>query len=274
MTDEGAAPGSDPAVDAVEALRKENLRSQRRIRQLEATLAGLEQLRDTNARLLDRLMADLEVERRRSHELLLNVLPQPIIDRLNAGERLIADRYDDVAIIFSDFVDFTRISTRLSAPTLVADLNALFSSFDAACEAFGVEKIKTIGDAYFAAAGLPASAVEPSPSATDPVTAAADLALAMRDAVHRAGDPWRIRIGIHVGEVMAGVIGTRKYVYDLWGDAVNVASRLESTAPPGEVQVSAAVATALGAAFVLEPHGPVELKGKGATDTWLLLGRR
>jgi adenylate cyclase len=96
----------------------------------------------------------------------------------------------------------------------------------------------------------------------------------MRAAVAAVGDPWQIRIGIHVGEVMAGVIGTRKYVYDLWGDAVNVASRLESTAPPGAVQVSAAVAAALDDSFVLEPHGPVELKGKGATETWLLLRRR
>ena len=150
----------------------------------------------------------------------------------------------------------------------------LFSTFDSACEAFGVEKIKTIGDAYFAAAGLPATAVEPTAAAADPVVAAADLALAMRDSVIRTGEPWQVRIGIHVGEVMAGVIGTRKYVYDLWGDAVNLASRLESTAPPGKIQVSPAVAAALGDAFVVEAHGQVELKGKGATESWLLAARR
>jgi hypothetical protein len=130
-------PGS-PGGDPVDLLRKDNLRSARRIRQLEATLTQLEAIRDTNARLLDRLMADLETERRRSHDLLLNVLPQPIIDRLNAGERLIADRYDDVAIVFSDFVGFTGISARLPAATLVADLNGLFSTFDSACGTFGV----------------------------------------------------------------------------------------------------------------------------------------
>ena len=231
----------------------------------------LEQIRDTNARLLDRLMLELETERARSHQLLLNVLPQAIIDRLNAGEQSIADRHDGVAIVFSDFVGFTAISGRLPPARLVADLNGLFSTFDAACDTFGVEKIKTIGDAYFAAAGLPA--MGGSGTGHGPVIAAADLALAMRDAVKAAGEPWQVRIGLHVGPVMAGVIGTRKYVYDLWGDAVNVASRLESTAPPGQIHVSGAVASALGAEFRLEAHGPVELKGKGATDTWILHGR-
>ena len=283
MTAEAGDAAREEAAGKASAdvLRKENLRSARRIRQLEETLTQLEQIRDTNARLLDRLMADLETEQRRSHELLLNVLPQPIIDRLNAGERLIADRHDDVAIVFSDLVGFTGISARLPPATLVADLNGLFSTFDAACEAFGVEKIKTIGDAYLAAAGLPGMPDRPVRAGGDPVgaadhrpvVAAAELALEMRDAVERAGDPWQIRIGIHVGEVMAGVIGTRQWVYDLWGDAVNVASRLESTAPPGHVQVSAAAAEVLRDGFLLDPHGPVELKGKGPTQTWLLTGR-
>ena len=258
-------------TDELESLRKEHLRSVRRIRQLEETLSQLEQIRDTNARLLDRLMLELNAERTRSHELLLNVLPQVIIDRLNAGERRIADRYDGVAIVFSDFVGFTAISGRLSPARLVEDLNGLFSTFDAACDAFGVEKIKTIGDAYFAAAGLPG--MGGGGTGDRPVEAAADLALAMRDGVRAAGEPWQVRIGVHVGPVMAGIIGTRKYVYDLWGDAVNVASRLESTAPTGQIQVSGAVASALGAGFRLESHGPVELKGKGATETWILHGR-
>jgi adenylate cyclase len=250
-----------------ERLRKESLRFERRVRQLEATLHQLEQIRDTNARLLDRLMRELEVERRRSHDLLLNVLPQPIIDRLNAGEKVIADRHDDVAVVFSDFVGFTEVSARTPAATLVSELNAIFSRFDASCETLGVEKIKTIGDAYMAAAGL-------AGGPGDHVASAADLALAMRDAVREAGDAWRVRIGLHRGPVVAGVIGTRKFVYDLWGDAVNMASRLETTAPPDGIQVSEAVAAALGDAFELEPRGPVELKGKGSTQTYLLLGRK
>ncbi len=239
----------------------------RRVSQLEATLSQVEQIRDTNARLLDRLMGELEVERARSHELLLNVLPQAIIDRLNAGERLIADRYDDVAVVFSDFVGFTEISARLPVATVVTDLNALFSAFDAACQTLGVEKIKTIGDAYMAAAGLPGSAARH-------VQAAADLTLAMRSAVAAAGAPWQIRIGLHRGPVVAGVIGTTKFAYDLWGDAVNVASRLETTAPVGRIQVSVEVARALETDFELEPRGNVELKGKGTTEAYLLVGRK
>jgi adenylate cyclase len=261
---DGAAAASDPTP---EQLRKESARLARRIGQLEATLLGVEQIRDTNARLLDRLRGELEAERARSERLLLNVLPQPIIDRLNAGEGLIADRYDDVAVVFSDFVGFTEISARLPAADLVASLNELFSAFDAACVELGVEKIKTIGDAYMAAAGLPGTN-------SAHTSAAADLALAMRAAVDAAGPPWQVRIGLHAGPVIAGVIGTSKFVYDLWGDAVNTASRLETSAPPGRIQVSAAVAAALAPSFDLEPRGPIELKGKGATDAWFLNGRR
>ena len=263
MTDE-------PTIDAeprVDDLRKENARLTRRVARVEATLREVEQIRDTNARLLDRIRGELDAERRRSHDLLLNVLPQSIIDRLGAGEGTIADRHEDVAVIFSDFVGFTEISSRLPVATVVSALNTMFSAFDASCATLGVEKIKTIGDAYMAAAGLPGTR-------GDHIGAAADLALAMQAAVATAGDPWQVRIGIHRGPVVAGVIGTSKFVYDLWGDAVNVASRLETTAPPGRIQVSKAVATALGDAFELEPRGPIELKGKGSTEAFFLLGRR
>jgi guanylate cyclase len=252
-------PPADPA--------KENLRLARRVGRLETQLALLEDIRDTNAKLLDRLMGELDQERRRSHDLLLNVLPQPIIDRLNAGEALIADRYDDVAVVFSDFVGFTALSSRTPVTSLVADLNALFSRFDAACQEFGVEKIKTIGDAYLAAAGLPGTRA-------DHLVAAAELALAMRDAVRAAGGEWKVRIGIHAGPVVAGVLGHRKFVYDLWGDTVNVASRLETTSEPDHIQVSEAVAVGLRDRFDLESRGPVELKGKGATAAYFLLGKR
>jgi adenylate cyclase len=222
-------PTIEPAIEpdlAAALLRKENARFARRISQLDATLQQVEQIRDTNARLLKRIMADLEIEQARSHDLLLNVLPQSIIDRLNAGEGLIADRYEDVAVVFSDFVGFTEISSRLPVDELVSSLNGLFSAFDAACAALGVEKIKTIGDAYMAAAGLPGTR-------PDHVQAAAELALAMRATVRDAGEPWQVRIGLHSGPVVAGVIGTNKFAYDLWGDAVNVASRLETTARSG-----------------------------------------
>ena len=249
-----------------EDLARQNARLTRRIGQLENILSTAESLRDTNARLLDRVMGDLDRERARSDELLRNILPEPIIERLNAGEAVIADRYEDVVVVFSDLVDFTRISAALPVATVVSALNAMFSSFDAACSRLGVEKIKTIGDAYLAAAGLPSTS-------DSPVEACADLAIAMRDAVAAAGPPWQVRIGVHRGPVVAGVIGTTKYVYDLWGDAVNTASRLETTAPPGSIQVSSSVASALGEAFLLQARGEVDLKGKGATATFLLEGR-
>ncbi len=267
MTDEpGAGVPTEPALTP-EAVRKDHARLTKRVARLEGVLENVEQIRDTNARLMDRLMGELESERAKSDRLLLNVLPQPIIDRLNAGEGLIADRYDDVAVVFSDFVGFTELSGSLEPATVVTSLNAMFSAFDAACDELGVQKIKTIGDAYMAAAGLPGTA-------PDHIRAAADLTLAIRAAVEAAGPPWRVRIGLHAGPVGAGVIGTSKFVYDLWGDAVNVASRLETAAPPGSIQVSERVATALGDAFELESRGEIDLKGKGPTKTFFLLGRR
>ena len=203
-------PSTEPTP---ESLQKEILKLRRRVGRLEAQLEDVETVRDTNLRFLDRVSGELEVEKARSRALLLNVLPEAIVERLDAGEQLIADRYDDVAVVFSDFVGFTEISARLEVGELVSSLNALFTAFDAACSELGVEKIKTIGDAYMAAAGLPGTR-------SDHVAAAADLTLAMRAAVRDAGEPWHVRIGLHRGPVVAGVIGTSKFVYDLWGDAV------------------------------------------------------
>jgi class 3 adenylate cyclase len=155
---------ADLAADASsEALHKEIARLRRRVGRLEDQLEQVDTYRDTNAKALNRVNDELAVEKARSHALLLNVLPEAIIQRLDRGEQLIADRYDDVAIVFSDFVGFTAISTRLEVSTLVSSLNGLFSAFDAACAEFGVEKIKTIGDAYMAAGGLP------TPNSTHPL---------------------------------------------------------------------------------------------------------
>jgi class 3 adenylate cyclase len=249
-----------------DALQRENARLARRVRRLEDTLVQLEEIRDANTYVLDRLVADLQAERQRSHDLLLNVLPEAIVQRLDGGESLIADRHDRVAVLFSDFVGFTRISSGLSPTELVGQLNALFSGFDAASARHGVEKIKTIGDAYLAVGGL-------MESAADPVAAAADLALDMLEVMRDAPDPWAVRIGIHAGPAVAGVIGTHKFAYDVWGDAVNVASRLETTSEPGRIHVSAEVAAVLDGRYDLEPRGDIELKGKGAVPTYFLLGR-
>ena len=272
---------TDDAAPSMEALAKANARLERRLARLESNVGQLEAIRDTNGTVLDRLIQDLEAERARSHELLLNVLPEAIVKRLAAGETRIADRHESVAVVFSDFVGFTDVSSQLGADVLVDELNALFSAFDAACERFGVEKIKTIGDAYLAAAGLDTGRADGHQPVggehADPeshVAAAAELALAMLDAVAAADPRWRVRIGLHVGPVVAGVLGTKKFVYDVWGDTVNVASRLETAAQRGTILVSEEVAAALGTAFDLQAVGDVELKGKGAVAAHRLLGRR
>jgi adenylate cyclase len=261
-----ADPGDDLA-----ALEKENRALGRKLARVEANLRESEAIHHANSKLLSKLTQELEEERAKSLALLRNILPQPIIDRLEAGEGTIADRYDSVTVLFSDLVGFTEISSSLEPDSLVAELNRLFSRFDALCEEHGVEKIKTIGDAYFAVGGL-------SGTRSDHEIAVARLALGMREAVReiererRTG--WRIRIGIHTGPAVAGVIGTRKFVYDVWGDTVNVASRLETSADPDTVHVSEPVAEALRGSFGLEPRGLVVLKGKGEVRTFVLGGRR
>ena len=251
-------------------LDRENRILERSLRRLEANVQRMEQFQDSNSTLLSRLLQDLEAERARSQRLLLNVLPQRIIDRLNAGETLIADRHEDATVLFSDFVGFTAISAELAPAVLVEELNALFRAFDAICDANGVEKIKTVGDAYLAVGGL----------SGDPLagaTAIADTALAMLEAVERrAGTSadWRIRIGINNGPIVAGVVGVSKFAYDVWGDTVNVASRLETTSEPGRIHASKSLADLLATQFEFEPRGAIDLKGKGSAETSFLVGRR
>jgi class 3 adenylate cyclase len=258
----------DAGVDR-DALERENRMLARKLARLTENTRQLEQIRDGNSKLLSRLMQELEQERARSRELLLNVLPRQVVERLEAGETMIADRFDDVAVLFSDFVGFTAISSTLPAARLVEELNRLFSEFDARCAELGVEKIKTIGDAYLAVAGLTGEG--------DHLAAACELALGMLDAIERvrpdAQADWRIRIGIHAGPAVAGVIGTHKFVYDVWGDTVNVASRLESTSEPGRIHLAEPIAAALAGRYVFEPRGTVDLKGKGPTGTCFLVGR-
>jgi adenylate cyclase len=212
----------------------------------------------------------LRIEKERSEHLLLNILPKGIITRLNSGETVIADQLSNVTILFADLVSFTKLSARLSAGDLVRLLNGLFSEFDRLALDLGVEKIKTVGDAYMVAGGLP----EPR---ADHADAVADMALAMIETVERMNCELPIvlqmRIGIHSGDVVAGVIGTHKFVYDIWGDAVNIASRMESHSLPNRIQISAATHGHLHERFRLEPHGSVDIKGKGPMETYFLLGR-
>lgn len=258
------------AAPTPEDLAKQNRMLTRRLARMEQNMRMAEELHDTNSKLLSTLIRELDQERAKSQALLLNVLPQDVIDRLGAGETLIADRHESVTVLFSDFVGFTELSASLAPDVVVSDLNRLFSEFDELCERFGVEKIKTIGDAYLAVGGLGAR----DGAGGDHVSAVVGLAVALIDATRRVAEEtrrdWRMRIGIHTGPAVAGVIGTRKFVYDVWGDTVNMASRLESTSEPGRIHVSEEVASALGSTVAVEPRSETELKGKGRVATYYL----
>jgi class 3 adenylate cyclase len=225
-------------------------------------------------RLRDRekaIMEELRIEKEKSEALLLNILPQAIVARLNLGETVIADYVTDATILFADLVGFTRLSTRLPPARVVELLNRLFTEFDRLSVTFGLEKIKTIGDAYMVAGGL----LVPS---TDHVEAAADMALAMLEVIQKTSgvldEPLKIRIGLHTGPVVAGIIGTHKFIYDVWGDTVNTASRMESHGTANEINVSAASYLRLRDRFILEPLGFINLAGKGPMEAYFLRGRR
>ena len=223
-----------------------------------------------NRRALDRANRLLLAERERSERLLLNVLPGPIATRLKQGDEVIADRFPEVTVLFADLVDFTRRSQDITPERVVLVLDDLFTAFDGLAERLGLEKIKTIGDAYMVVGGLP----EPRP---DHAQAVAEMALALREEVvrHRdpAGRPLSLRIGIDTGPVVAGVIGRRKFSYDLWGDTVNTASRMESTGTAGCIQVTERAYQRLRGCYRFERRGPVQVKGKGVLDTWFLVAR-
>jgi class 3 adenylate cyclase len=212
---------------------------------------------------------EVERERARSDELLHNVLPVPIAQRLRVEPGVIADSADEVSVLFSDIVGFTPLSEQLTAEELVRLLDTMFREFDTLCVERGVEKIKTIGDAYMAVAGLPT----PDP---DHAASLAELALDMQRASTRLSKEWpgpmAIRIGIASGPVVAGVIGQQKFAYDLWGDTVNTASRMESHARPNRIQASAATYEILRDRYVFSEPNVIEVKGKGPMTTYLLIG--
>jgi len=215
--------------------------------------------------LLQYFVRQRDREHERSERLLLNVLPGPIAVRLKAGETVIADRFPEATVLFADIVDFTPMSSNQPPERVVAVLSDIFSAFDLLADARGLEKIKTIGDAYMVAGGIPLPR-------EDHCEAVADMALDMM----RECDGDRgvlLRIGIDAGPVVAGVIGRRKFIYDLWGDTVNTASRMESHGVPGRIQVTERVVERLRGSHRFASRGSVDVKGKGAMPTWLLEGR-
>lgn len=213
---------------------------------------------------------DLAIQQEKAERLLKNILPEDIVSQLKDNQQTIANSFTEVTILFADIVGFTQISTQIAPDQLVSLLNSIFSEFDLLTDQLGLEKIKTIGDAYMVVGGLPI------PRA-DHAEAIADFALEMQKIISKfyqaTGEPLQIRIGINTGPAVAGVIGLRKFVYDLWGDAVNTASRMESSGLPGKIQVSAQTYEKLKGKYYLEKRGLIEVKGKGQMETFWLISK-
>jgi guanylate cyclase len=216
-------------------------------------------------------LSALRREQLKAENLLLNILPRSIADKLKDQAQPIADQIGAASILFADVVDFTPWSERQSAAEVVGFLDHLFSHFDALAERHGLEKIKTIGDCYMVAAGVPTPR-------DDHARALGRMAIDMLEAMRSSDDVGHrgleLRIGINSGPVVAGVIGRKRFLYDLWGDAVNTASRMESHGTPGRIQITRATYELLGDEFECEPRGTIHVKGKGEVETWYLVGQR
>ena len=266
----------DMAVQCIEAGAEDYLTKPPNLTLLRARVStSLEKkrLRDLERLRLLQLQTEKELverEREKSERLLLNILPSAIAGRLKGGEKSIANGHDIVSVMFADLCGFTALSRKTSPADLVSMLNGIFTAFDHIVEEHGVEKIKTIGDCYMLVGGIPLHR-------DDHAAAVADCALEMLDALadlNRAnGTELQMRVGIHTGPVVAGVIGKIKFTYDLWGDTVNVASRMESSGQPGRIHLSEQTAEQLQGRFLLEDRGFVECKGLGAVKTFFLNGR-
>jgi len=213
----------------------------------------------------------LTVEQEKSEQLLLNILPEPIAEQLKEGQSSIAEGFSEATVLFADLVNFTKLAEKIPPSQLISLLNEIFSRFDSLTEKHGLEKIKTIGDAYMAVGGLPMPRV-------DHAEAIAEMALDMLGEITmfslERGYDCDIRIGINTGPVIAGVIGTKKFIYDLWGDTVNVASRMESHGLPGEIQVTAATYERLKHRYTFQSRGVIQVKGKGEMTAYFLTGRK
>ena len=214
--------------------------------------------------------AKLEIEQQKSEKLLLNILPYSIAQRLKEDHSIIADHFESATVLFSDIVGFTALSEKLTPAELVARLNRIFSAFDDLAEKHGLEKIKTIGDAYMVAGGFPE---ERAGHAGHVAGMALDMLTALEACNQKEDQAVSIRIGMHTGPAVAGVIGIKKFVYDVWGDTVNTASRMESSGLPGRIQISQQTAALLDGEFAVEERGTVAVKGKGSMKTYWLLGR-
>lgn len=274
-----------PQPDEIRSLRKEIRSLSRKLERSEWNKSKLEQMWDRNSKLFQTLNTEIEQqrvliqeqnqqldkERQKSENLLLNILPRTIAQRLKEDQSVIADHFHSVTLLFTDIVGFTKLSESLTPSKLVHFLNQIFSSFDNLVDKYQLEKIKTIGDAYMVAGGFP----EPRP---DHVEAIADFALELQESLHKLhtenNQTVSMRTGIHTGPAVAGVIGNKKFIYDVWGDTVNTASRMESHGIGGKIQVTHAVFKALKNKYILEQRGEIEIKGKGKLMTYWLQGKK
>ena len=213
----------------------------------------------------------LLIEKHKSEQLLLNILPRSVVDKLKQFQGSLAERFDEATVLFADIVNFTPLAAKIAPLELVNMLNQIFSTFDCLAEHYGLEKIKTIGDAYMVVGGAPI------PN-SDHAEAVMEMAIAMQKEIQcftrENGEPLQLRIGINTGAVVAGVIGIKKFSYDLWGDAVNVASRMESQGVAGKIQVTEATCQHLRHKYDFEQVGQVLIKGKGLMTTYHLRGRK
>ncbi|MFB6345730.1 MAG: adenylate/guanylate cyclase domain-containing protein [bacterium] len=215
---------------------------------------------------------ELEEERHRSERLLLNIFPEQVADRLKGNERKIAQSYEEATVVFADIVNFTPLANNLPADRVVSLLDEIFGSFDDIVDQYDVEKIKTIGDEYFVVGGIPDPSDDHAPTMAN---LALDLQSEITNHAREDGSPFQLRVGMHTGALVAGVIGKKKYVYDVWGDTVNVGSRMESNGVPGKIQLTPATRDAIveqdeHSNFNFEPRGEIEVKGTGTMKTYFL----
>ncbi|HBE16182.1 MAG TPA: hypothetical protein DEG17_20645 [Cyanobacteria bacterium UBA11149] len=225
----------------------------------------------TIARQFASALRNLAIEQAKSERLLLNILPEPIAKRLKREELTIADHFSEVTVLFADIVGFTELASNTSPIELVEILNEIFSEFDRLTEIHSLEKIKTIGDAYMVVGGLPM----PMPNHAEAIAQMAlDMQTVIKQFCQETGKTFNIRIGINTGPVIAGIIGTKKFIYDLWGDTVNIASRMESHGLPGRIQVTEDTYKLLKNYYRFEERGRIQVKGKGEMNCYLLKNKK
>lgn len=253
----------------VAVIVRQNRTLQKKLDRIERKLEGVEMLRQQNSNLMRSLMAELDEERAESERLLLNILPAPIAQRLKGEPGVIADGFDEASVLFADIVGFTPLAATLSAQELVEWLNGVYSTVDTLVQVHDVEKIRTIGDGYMVAAGVPFPMGDHAVAIT---RLAIDMRAYFRELPQVHGHHVEFRIGISSGPLVGGVIGTYKFQYDIWGDTVNTAARMESHGVPGRIHISATTHDLIKDHFVCEPRGVIEVKGKGELETWFVVG--